>query len=40
MTFHHFLDTVLPKKRVERNLAVATVFIQPHDNNRPYTSGI
>jgi len=25
MTFHHFLDTVLPKKRGKRKMTVATV---------------
>ena len=40
MTLHHFLYTVLPKKKVTRRLAAATVVAQPHDNGRPGTSGI
>jgi len=32
---HHFLDTVLPKKRVTRRLAAATAVARPHDNGRP-----
>jgi len=32
---HHFLDTVLPKKRVTRRLAAATAVAQPHDMSDP-----
>jgi len=38
-TLHHFLDTVLPKKRVMRRLAAATAVAQPHDKGRPGAAG-
>jgi len=39
-TLHHFLDTVLLKKRVTRRLSAATAVAQRHDNGRLGTSGI
>ena len=37
-TFYHFLDTVLPTKRVTKWLAAATAVHQPHDK-RPSENG-